>query len=175
MQQTKVKINLIENITHDVLRIITEKPGHITFRPGQATEISINREGWLNDKRSFTFTSLPDYDYLEFVFKTYPSHNGVTKELLQLKKDDELILHDIFGTITYKDEGVFIAGGAGVTPFISIFRQLELQSKIRNNKLIFANKTAADIIYKEMFKNLLKKNLLIFYQKSKKTVIHMDE
>lgn len=160
MQQTKVKIKLIENITHDVLRIITEKPDHINFTPGQATEISINRNGWLNNKRPFTFTSLPENGYLEFTIKTYPSHNGVTKELLQLKKDDELILHDIFGTITYNDEGVFIAGGAGVTPFISIFRQLESQNKIGDNKLIFANKTGVDIIHEEMFKNLLGENFI---------------
>ncbi len=131
MQQTKVKIKLIENIIHDVLRIITERPDHINFTSGQATEISINRNGWLNDKRPFTFTSLPDDDYLEFTIKTYPSHNGVTKELLQLKKDDELILHDIFRTITYEHEGVFIAGGAGVTPFISIYSD-SLNHKIRS-------------------------------------------
>jgi predicted ferric reductase len=47
---------------------------------------------------------------------------------------------------------VFIAGGAGVTPFIAILRQLQAENKIANNKLIFT-KTANDII--------LKKNLTI--------------
>jgi ferredoxin-NADP reductase len=31
---------------------------------------------------------------------------------------------------------VFIAGGAGVTPFIAILRQLQADDKIANNKLI---------------------------------------
>ena len=79
---------------------------------------------------------------------------------MQLKKDDGLILHEVFGAIAYKGEGVFIAGGAGVTPFISIFRQLQLENKIGSNKLIFANKTASDIIYNEMFRNLLGKNFI---------------
>lgn len=43
MGQTKVKIQLVENVAHDVLRIITEKPGHIIFTPGQAVELSINK------------------------------------------------------------------------------------------------------------------------------------
>jgi ferredoxin-NADP reductase len=41
---------------------------------------------------------------------------------------------------------VFIARGAGVTPFISIFRYLRSKAEIGSNKLIFANKTKADII-----------------------------
>ena len=98
------------------------------------------------EKRPFTFTCLPDDDYLEFTIKTYPSHKGVTNELLQLKQNDELILHDVFGAIAYKGEGVFIAGGAGVTPFISIFRFLRSKNEVGGNKLIFANKAKADII-----------------------------
>ena len=119
MTQQIVKINSITHITHDVVRIVTEKPHHYNFTPGQATEISINKEGWKNEKRPFTFTCLPQNDYLEFSIKTYPSHKGVTNELLQLKKKDELILHDVFGAIAYKSEGVFIAGGAGVNPFFT--------------------------------------------------------
>jgi ferredoxin-NADP reductase len=42
----------------------------------------------------------------------------------------------MFGAIEYKGEGVFIAGGAGVTPFIAILRQLQAENKIANNKLI---------------------------------------
>jgi hypothetical protein len=32
----------------------------------------------------------------------------------------------------YKGEGIFIAGGAGVTPFIAIFRDLHEQGKTEN-------------------------------------------
>jgi ferredoxin-NADP reductase len=155
-----VKIKSIGKVTHDVLQIVTEKPKNHTFTPGQATEISISKKGWENEKRPFTFTCLPENDYLEFTIKTYPSHNGVTNQLLHLKKDDELILHDVFGAIHYKGEGVFIAGGAGVTPFISIFRSLQSKNKIGNNKLIFANKTKADIIHEAEFKKLLGPNFI---------------
>jgi len=155
MEQHLVKIRSINKVTHNVLMIATEKPQGYSFTPGQATEVSLNRIGWQNEKRPFTFTCLPDDDYLEFTIKTYPSHKGVTNELLQLKQNDELILHDVFGAISYKGEGVFIAGGAGLTPFISIFRFLRSKNEIGDNKLIFANKTKGDIILKEEFENLL--------------------
>ncbi len=155
-----VKIRSVSKVTHNVIQIITEKPVSYTFKPGQATEISINNAVWKKEKRPFTFTCLPDNNYLEFIIKTYPNHQGVTNQLRHLVKDDELILHDVFGDITYKGEGVFIAGGAGITPFISIFRDLQSKNKAGNNKLIFANKTKADIILKEEFESLLGKNFI---------------
>jgi ferredoxin-NADP reductase len=143
-----------------VLQIFTEKPGELEFTPGQATEISINKDGWQDEKRPFTFTSLPSDDFLQFTIKTYPSHKGVTNELLRLKKNDEFILHDVFGAISFKNEGIFIAGGAGVTPFISIFRYLRSKNEVGDNKLIFANKTRDDIILKYEFNYSLGKNFI---------------
>src|SRR5665647_1046049 len=160
MKQQVVKIKSIQHITHDVLQIVTEKPGHFNFTPGQATEISINRDDWKDEKRPFTFTSLPESDYLEFTIKTYPSRNSVTNKLIELAKNDELLLHDVFGAIAYKNEGVFIAGGAGVTPFISIFRYLRSKNNIGDNKLIFANKTRDDIILKYEFNFALGENFI---------------
>ena len=160
MEPLVVKIKSISHITHDVLQINTEKPVNFDFIPGQATEISINKEGWTDKSRPFTFTSLPQDDYIQFTVKTYPSRKGVTNEMLHLKKDDELIFHDIFGEISYKGEGLFIAGGAGVTPFISIIRFLRTINEVGKNKLIFANKTHSDIILKDELENILGKNFI---------------
>ena len=169
METHVVKIKSIEKVTHDVRRIVTDKPAGYHFNPGQATEITINKIGWLDEKRPFTFTCLPEDDYLEFTIKTYPEHKGVTNELLSLKSGDELIVHDVWGAITYKNEGVFIAGGAGVTPFISIFRSLQSKNEIGNNVLIFANKTQADIILASEFKAMLG-NAFINILSNEKTV-----
>lgn len=155
-----VKIMQIEHATHDVLRIVTEKPAGIEYLPGQAVDISINKPGWSEELRPFTFTSLPTDDQLEFTIKTYPAHKGVTAQLLTLQKGDELIVHDVFGDIQYKGEGIFIAGGAGITPFIAIFKHLEKKKAIGKSKLLFANKTKSDIILHEKFDQLLGKNFI---------------
>src|ERR1035437_1438822 len=125
MEKHVVKIQSIEFITHNVLKIIMDRPPHYNFTPGQATDVTINKPGWKRKKNPFTFTSLPENEFLEFNIKTYPERKGVTNELLKLKAGDELILHEVFGAITYKGQGVFIAGGAGITPFVSIFRFLK--------------------------------------------------
>lgn len=160
MKNQFVKIKSIEHATHDVLHIKTEKPEGLNFTPGQATELIIDKADWQNEGRPFTFTGLPKDSYLEFMIKTYPTHKGVTNRLLDLKAGDELILNDVFGAIAYKGEGAFIAGGAGVTPFISIFRDLKDQNKIGNNKLIFANKAESDIILKDEFQDMLGDNFI---------------
>ena len=150
-----VKIRSVTKITHDVLQVVTDKPPAHVFNPGQATDVSINKKGWEKEIRPFTFTSLPADDHIEFTIKTYPSRNGVTNRLLQLAAGDELILGDVFGDISYKGEGLFIAGGAGVTPFLAILRYLRSENLVGNNKLIFANKTKADIIHEKELHELL--------------------
>lgn len=160
MTQQIVKVRLITSITHDVLQIVTEKPHKFTFISGQAGAISINKKGWDDKIRPFSFTSTPDQNFLEFIIKVYPFHKGVTNQLQQLKKGDELILHNTIGAINYKGTGVFIAGGSGITPFISIFRNLHSRNEIGSNKLIFANKTKGDIILEVELNAMLKHNFI---------------
>jgi len=159
-EQQLVKIKAIEYVTHDVRRITAEKPTQFNFNPGQAVEVSIDKPSWEDEKRPFSFTCLPSRDYLEFTIKTYPLRKGVTNEILQLKKNDRLILHDVFGAIAYKGEGVFIAGGAGVTPFICIFRYLQSKNELGDNMLIFANKRKEDIILAQEFHEMLGGNFI---------------
>jgi ferredoxin-NADP reductase len=160
MESHNVKILEVGKITHDVLGIKIEKPAGYTFIPGQATEVAVNDKDWIKERRPFTFTNLPGDDHLEFTIKTYPAHNGVTNRLLQLKTGDELIIHDVWGAISYKGKGLFIAGGAGITPFISIFRYLKSINDTSSNRLLFANKTKKDIILETELNALLGGNVI---------------
>lgn len=166
-EEHTVKILKVENVTHNVKRFTLSKPENYRFTPGQATDITIDLPEWKNERRPFTFTALNDWDTLEFTIKIYDDHNGVTNELGKLKPGDHLIIHDVFGAIHYKGEGVFIAGGAGVTPFIAILRSLYKEDKIGNNKLIFSNNTKADIILKDEFERMLGKNFINTLTKEK--------
>lgn len=155
-------VNLLstEHLTHDVLRLRAKKPAYLSYLPGQAVDISLNKEGWKNELRAFTFTSLPEEDHIEFIIKTYPDRKGVTNQLLSYPAGSELIVEEPFGDIHYKGEGIFIAGGAGITPFVAIFKQLEKENRVAGNKLIFANKTKSDIILESHFQKLLGKNFI---------------
>ncbi|MBS1631672.1 MAG: flavodoxin reductase, partial [Bacteroidetes bacterium] len=142
-------------VTHNVRRFRVEKPEGYQFLPGQATDITLAIPEWEKERRSFTFTCLKDWDFLEFTIKIYPDHKGVTNQLGQLKTGDFIIIHDAWGAIHYKGPGVFIAGGAGITPFIAILRQLEKEGKLKGNTLLFSNRTSRDIILKDEFEKML--------------------
>jgi ferredoxin-NADP reductase len=134
MSAVIVKVLETNFITHDVKRFVVEKPPDYTFIPGQGTDVSINTEQWKDQLRPFTFTSRPEVDYLEFMIKIYPKNKGVTNALGAVNAGAELILHDVFGAIQYKGPGMFFAGGAGITPFISIFRDLYNKNELKGEQ-----------------------------------------
>ena len=150
-----VTIRDIQKVTHDVKQFTFDKPEGFEFEPGQATEVAIDKDGWRDEKRPFTFTSLNEDPHLQFTIKIYPDHDGVTEQIGQLSEGDAFIIDDPWGTIQYKGPGVFLAGGAGVTPFIAILRDLHKRGEIDGNRLIFSNKTEKDIILEDEFREML--------------------
>ncbi|KAA8609751.1 flavodoxin reductase [Salipiger aestuarii] len=153
---TKLTIRTVEQVTHDTQKITFDKPEGFDFEPGQAAHIALDRDGWRDTWKSFTMTSLPGKDGVEFVIKSYPEdaegHDGVTARIADLKPGDTMIYKDVWGAIDDEGDGVFIAGGAGVTPFIAILRKkLEKTGTLDGNTLIFSNKSERDIILRDDF------------------------
>ena len=141
-----VKLLAIRQVTHNVKEFRVEKPKGYSFNPGQATDVSINKPEWKEKKNPFTFTGLNDDPYLQFTIKGYPDRHGVTEQLHQLNIGDTIIIRDVWGAIEYQGPGVFLAGGAGITPFLAIFRQLHRTRQAGGNTLFFSNRTVDDII-----------------------------
>jgi ferredoxin-NADP reductase len=156
--ETTVKIIEIAPVTHDVKYFRIAKPEGYQFKPGQATDVSIHQPDIEGELRPFTFTCLNEDPYLEFTIKRYPDHHGVTDRLHRLVPGDELVIRDVWGAIEYKGPGYFIAGGAGITPFMAILRQLHKNGHAEGNTLFFSNKTSGDIIYEKELSRILGKN-----------------
>lgn len=156
----RVTVTEIEDVAENVLRFVTTKPKDYEFRPGEATEVALAEDGWKDEKRPFTFTSLPDDPCLEFTIKIYPERDGVTDRLQEIQVGDELIIGEAWGAIEYKGPGAFIAGGAGVTPFIAILRDLEKKNELDGNRLIFSNESEDEMILAGEFRRILGENAL---------------
>lgn len=139
----------IAPVTHDTHRLVFDRPDGFNFTPGQATHMALDRDGWRDKDRPFTMTSQPGDDTLEFVIKSYPSHHGVTQQIGMMKKGDKVIAEKPAGAISDHGPGVFIAGGAGITPFIPILRKRAQDDDLNGCDLIFANKTEDDIILRD--------------------------
>lgn len=145
--QYRTTLLMSQFVTHDVKRFVCERPAGFSFVPGQGVEMVIDLPGWREEEgRPFTPTCLADDRVLEFTVKRYPDHAGVTDRLHALAPGDPLLLSEPFGTIAYQGAGTFIAAGAGLTPFLAIFRQLARQGGFAGCRLLYSNKTPADII-----------------------------
>jgi len=163
-----VKILEIKEAANQVKSFRIEKPAGYSFVPGQATDVSVNATGLKNELRPFTFTCLTSDPFLEFTIKRYPDHHGVTDAIHRLKVGDELIIRDVWGAISYKGPGCFIAGGTGITPFLAILRWLYKENKLAGNTLLFSSKTAADIIYENELQRMMGKQAFFILTKEEK-------
>jgi ferredoxin-NADP reductase len=167
MEEYEVKILKIEKVAKNVKKFVIEKPQNYSFNPGQYTSISINLPGKEKKFRPFTFSSSSSEKNLELIIKIYPSHQGITSELDKLKVGEKIFLKSSMGKMKFQGPGTFIAAGSGITPFISIFRELQEKNLIGENKLIYSNKFQEDIILENYLKQLFKKNTLFILTQEK--------
>jgi len=151
-----VNLLMSQFVTHDVKRFIISKPAGFSVVPGQGVELAINRPDLSGEGRPFTPTGLAADRVLEFTIKAYADHaDGVTRLLHQLEPGAELLMSEPFGTISYQGPGVFIAGGAGITPFLAILRDLARKGELDRQSLIFSNKAPRDVICEKELRHLL--------------------
>jgi len=134
-------------VTPDTRSFILSRPDDFDWTPGHGVKLSFSDPEWDVPKgRPFTPTGRVDDKVLEFVIKRYSAHHGFTEKFHDLKPGKEIMMSRPFGTIEYKGKGTFIAAGAGITPFLAIFRDLDGKRELQGNNLIYSNKTPADVI-----------------------------
>ena len=155
-----VRLLKLEAVTHDTRRLVLEKPPGYRYEAGAAAEIAIDRPAWREECRPFSFTSLQEDDEIEFIVKIYAAHQGVTRQISELEPGAKLLLTEPFGTIRYRGDGYFIAGGTGITPFIAILRRLARDGGIGGSTLLYSVRTPDDIILRPELEGLLGGNIV---------------
>src|SRR5437867_12079055 len=104
-------------------------------------------------KRPYTPSSLPStVGYFDLTIKRYET--GVVSKYVHEQQVGETVLMSGPNTGGHWVDGMakkvgFVAGGTGITPMISIIRWILAQSLGVELFLVFANKTEADIIFRE--------------------------
>jgi ferredoxin-NADP reductase len=147
-----------EQLTHDVVRLTLERPKGYEFTAGQAIDFKLDLPEVKDKVSPFTFTGLRTDDHLELTIKCYPDHHGMTEQIAKLQTGDEVIISEPFDTVELKGPGVFIAGGTGMTPFIAILRQKQVDGALAGNSLFFFNKKKEDVFMEDEFRGWLGKD-----------------
>lgn len=152
-------------VTHDTLHYVFDRPEGFEFTPGQAVLMRPDREGWRDEERPFTMVNAPGSDTLEFVIKAYPGHDGVTVRLAGMDPGDHVLVGDAWGAIRDDGPGTFVAGGAGITPFISILKDRARRGALDGCTLVYSNDTEADIILRDTWDGM--EDLRVIYTLTK--------
>lgn len=137
---------VIENVmeTSDVYSIRVKKPENFHFTAGQFCFISFNIKG-MRKPHPFTISSSQEDEYLQFTIK---SLGKFTSRIKEIKTGEIGKIDGPYGVFTYRGaKSVFIAGGVGITPFISFISSFK--DKRADFTLLFGNKTKSDILFKK--------------------------
>src|SRR5215813_15638124 len=127
IQQAVAEVVANDPVTHDMRHLVVRliEPGEVKFFPGQYMDIAVPGT---DQVRSFSMANTSSRDgLLEFVIKVYP--DGLFSQFLdkELNVGDRLELSGPFGVFTLRDsdaELVFVGGGAGMAPILSLLRSM---------------------------------------------------
>ncbi|MEM4268274.1 MAG: FAD-binding oxidoreductase [Candidatus Woesearchaeota archaeon] len=153
MKIVRCRITDIKDETYDVKTFRGVLSEGIEFVAGQyfllrMPQVSVFETEW----RPFTFSSSPtEKRFIEFTVKRM---GEFTTALHSLPKGSIVEIDGPRGEAlnfneSVKDDVVFIAGGSGITPFISTIRFSVAKNLNNRITLIFSNRTYEDIIYKD--------------------------
>lgn len=154
----KIKLLKIEDVAKDVKKFYFKSNEKIDFISGNYAFLFNNKNPkTAGMQRPFTMTSTPNEEIVEFIIKKV----GVfTTELFNLKVGEELDIEAPHGVMTYDKEKysdkkiIFIAGGTGITPFISMYKYVKKNNLNTNFKLFYSVKSREEIIKEIMFAEL---------------------
>ncbi len=144
-------------IAPDIYDFIFKSDRKLYFKPGQYLEWTMGHRKIDNrgNRRYFTVASSPTEDEIRMGVKFYPESSSFKKSLLLMKEGDKIMASQLAGEFVMPEDQnkklVFIAGGIGVTPFRSMIKYLLDKGEKRSITFLYSNKTAADIVYKDIF------------------------
>lgn len=152
-----------EQIAEGTLAFHFEKPENLKFKAGQFINITLvdpPETDASGDSRPFTVASAPHEKILTIASRMRES--AFKRNLKTLPEGTEVKIRGPFGEIFLPDEAarphVFLAGGIGVTPFVSIARHAANGKLPHSLHLFYSNRRPEDAAFLEELTRLEKEN-----------------
>ena len=163
-RKNKFYVKNIKWETKDTFTLTLKSDNKLNFKAGQFCFLRLDKDK-LYARHPFTISSSPDENTLDFTMKIT---GRFTKIASQLKKGEEVIVEGPFGIFTIEEipkdkDIVFIAGGVGITPFISIIKDHLKTGEKQNILLLYGARTSESIIFKNYLENIKEKWLKKIY------------
>lgn len=151
--------------TSSFILVSKDKTALPTFLPGQYISLHLNVDG-ITTSRAYTLCSTP-LDASKGMYKIAVKRvrNGLVSNYMldELKENDILEVSEPSGDFYYNEltdekNVIGIAGGSGITPFMSLANSVESNYFDFNLTVIYSVKTENDIIFKKEIEEINKKS-----------------
>lgn len=130
----------VRQIASETMLLEVSIPEGIQFEPGQY--VRIHPDG-MDFHRSYSMANVPGSNHLEFFVRLVPG-GAFSGWLATAKPGDKVELSVPHGTFFLRDEDrprLFVAGGTGVAPFLSMLRSMDGKSGSQPTTLLIGART----------------------------------
>ncbi|MFA7301187.1 MAG: ferric reductase-like transmembrane domain-containing protein [Candidatus Shapirobacteria bacterium] len=128
----------------------------LKYKSGQFAFVSFKQDG-LTESHPFSFSSSPDEKFIRFTIKILGDY---TLKLKDLKVGTMAKVWGSYGRFYYNffenKDVACIAGGVGITPFVSLLKHEETRALTRNISLFYSAQSESTAIYNKYFSGLEK-------------------
>jgi predicted ferric reductase len=167
LNRMKADVIAVNKLGDSVTEVVMKpRSGKVHFIPGQFIWVKFRQDGFLYEDHPFSLTASSEEDTLRISAKAL---GDFTKILPELKAGAVAEIQGPFGGFNFmrrsqNNKQVWIAGGIGITPFMSMARSLrdrgerEPELKKYDISLFYSVKTDAELIYGKELQEIAQKN-----------------
>jgi ferredoxin-NADP reductase len=152
-----------EEIAAGTMAFHFEKPAAFTFKPGQAIDLVLPEPPTADAqsaRHTFSIVSAPFEN--ELVVATRMRDSAFKRALKALPIGSHAVIEGPFGSLTLHNDrarpAVFIAGGIGITPFMSMLRQATKDRLPQRLLLLYSNRRPEDTAFLAELQDLERQN-----------------
>lgn len=146
-------------IARETLMVRVERAAGFEFRAGQYADLTVfnpaDRDA-LGPTRSLSIASPPGAPHLEFVMRLRDT--AFKRSLATLPLGAELLIEGPFDDLRFDPERpgelVFVAGGMGIAPFLSVLREAAHSENPLPATLFYSNRQPEDAAYLDELRSL---------------------
>jgi ferredoxin-NADP reductase len=153
-----VKLARREEVALGTMAFHFSKPAGFAFQPGQAVDVVLPVDK--DERRTFSLVSAPFQD--ELVVATRMRDSAFKRALKALPRGSAVRIEGPSGSLVLHEDraraAVFIAGGIGITPFMSILRQAARDRLPQRLLLLYSNRRPEDAAFLAELQELERRN-----------------
>lgn len=149
----RARVVALDPLTWDIRRLRLEllEPPEIAFTPGQYIQLQVPAYGDNPDPvyRAYSMASdAADTRHVDLIIRLVPKGICTTWVFTRLKVGEELAFNGPYGDFHLRDDGreaIFIAGGSGMAPFVSMLADMRHRQDPRRCRYFFGAKARRDL------------------------------